>query len=309
MSGNALVIGGTGFLGTAIVRELHAAGWQATCLGRGRQANSFDDVPLLIADRSQPGELARVTRDYNFDLVVDCAAFKETDAIYAIDAFHGRTGLYVFISTDFVYAPAPDALYPLRENAAVQHELPYATGKLACEAALRRAWEERQFPFVVLRPPHILGAGRALGCDPLVMREMQLLNDMRAGRELPLLAEGQLLIQPVWNREIGRCIAHLAAMDDGKQGRGRIFNCAGPDCITTRCYYEIIADYLGVPLRYRSVSIAEFVSRHPEKAHMARHRIYNHNLLREMTGYEPSLRVEDAIQETARWMDAQVAHS
>ena len=299
----ALVIGGTGFLGTAIVRALREAGWQVTSLARGRQANSLADVPLLTADRSQPGELAGAIAGHDFDLVVDCAAFQDPHVAEAIETFGGHTGLYVFISTDFVYAPAPDARFPVREDAPTQRDLPYAAGKLACEAALLRAWEEDRFPSVILRPPHIIGAGRALGCDPLAMREARLLQEMRGGRELALLAEGQLLIQPVWNREIGLCIAHVAAQSGEPQGCGQVFNCAGPDAITTRRYYEIIAAYLGVPLRFRSVSLDDFVRQSPDKAHMARHRIYDLRRLRETTGYMPQLRVEDAIAETAHWLD------
>lgn len=302
MNQRALIIGGTGFLGAAIVRALSEAGWNVTNLARGRQAAPFADVPLLIADRAQPGELARATQPHDFDLVVDCAAYQEAHVAAAIQAFAGRTRLYVFISTDFVYAAAPDAKFPVVEDAPKQRDVPYAAGKLDCEAALLQAWNEQQFPATILRPPHILGAGKALGCDPLVMREAGLLNDMRNGRELPLLAEGQLLVQPVWNREVGSCIAHLAAIE-GQECCGQIFNCAGPDAITTRRYYEIIAEYLGVPLRFRSVAMSDFVQQSPDKAHIARHRIYDLSRLQEVTGYKPHLRVEDAIGETAQWMN------
>ncbi|MDQ2686744.1 MAG: NAD-dependent epimerase/dehydratase family protein, partial [Armatimonadota bacterium] len=148
MPKQALVIGGTGFLGAAIVRELRAAGWELTTLARGRQGNPFHDVSLIVADRSQPGALAQAIRGRDFDLVVDCAGFQEPDAAAAMEAFTGRIGLYVFISTDFVYAAAPDARFPVREDAPKNPELPYAAGKLACEAALGHAWETQRFPSV-----------------------------------------------------------------------------------------------------------------------------------------------------------------
>lgn len=300
MDKRALVIGGTGFLGAAVVRELRGAGWDVVTLARGRQTNPFHDVPLISADRARPGALAGATRGRDFDVIVDCAAFHEADARAAIEAFAGRVGFYVFISTDFVYAAAPDARFPLGEDAPKQHDLPYAAGKLTCEAALLRAWQERRFPVAVLRPPHILGAGRPLGCDPLTMRDPQLLDRMRRGEELSLLAEGQLLVQPVWNREVGACIAHIAA---GAPPSGEIFNIAGPDAITTRRYYEIIAEALRAPLRVRSVTLADFVQQSPDKAHMARHRLYDLGRLAKITGYRPQHRVEDAIHETAQWLE------
>lgn len=305
MPKQALVVGGTGFLGAAIVRELRAAGWELTTLARGRQGDPFHDVSLIVADRRQPGALAQAIRGRDFDLVVDCAAFQGPDAAVALEAFTGRLGLYVFISTDFVYAAAPKTRFPVREDAPKNPVLPYAAGKLACETALLQAWETTRFPCVILRPPHILGAGRPLGCDPLAMRDPQLLAKIRAGEEITLLAEGQLLIQPVWNREIGACIAHIADNAHTQSVGGKIFNMAGPDTITTRRYYEIIAEYLGVPLRFQSLPLSEFIRRSPDQAHMARHRQYDLSHLAQTTGYRPQFALEDALHETARRLDSQ----
>lgn len=304
MDKQALVIGGTGFLGAAVVRELREVGWDVTMLARGRRANPPEGVPLLIADRSEPGALAEATRGRDFDLVVDCAAFRQAEADLAVEALRGHVGHYFFISTDFVYAAAPNARFPVPEDAPKQGGLPYAAGKLACEEALMRAWEAQRFPCTVLRPPHILGAGRPLGCDPLTMRDARLLERMRAGQEIVLLAEGQMLIQPVWNREIGTCVAHLAALEDPARVFGKVFNIAGPDAVTTRRYYEMIAEYLGVPLRFRSVTTDEFIRQSPETAHMARHRQYDLSGLAEDAGYRPRWSLEGAIHETAHWLDA-----
>ena len=60
-AGSALVIGGAGFLGTGIVRELLAAGWHVTALGRRNKPLLVDGVPYLRADRATPGALAQAT--------------------------------------------------------------------------------------------------------------------------------------------------------------------------------------------------------------------------------------------------------
>lgn len=302
MKKQALVIGGTGFLGAVIVRELQAAGWDISSLARGRQENPSPGVPVITADRSEPGALARATRGHDYGLVVDCAAFREADIAAAIEAFSGRVGLYVFISTDFVYAASSDTQFPVREEAPKNRDLPYAAGKLDCEAALLHAWETQRFPCTILRPPHILGAGRPLGCDPLAMRDARLLDRIRSWEPLSLLADGQMLIQPVWNREVGACITHLAAQEDPGRFCGDVFNIAGPAGVTTQRYYEIIAEYVGAPLRFNSVPMPEFVRRFPDQAHMARHRLYDLSRLARMSGYHPQFPVEDAIQETAQWL-------
>jgi len=302
MGVSALVIGGAGFLGTGIVRELLAAGWDVTAMGRGNKPLLVDGVTFLRADRGQPGALAASLGDRTYDLVVDCAAYKGVDAQHAISALKGKTEHYVFISTDFVYSPDYEGPFPISEDAPKDHARPYATGKLECEALLHTAWREQGFPGTALRPPHIMGAGKELGSGTVQGRDRQLLRRLRDGDAggVTLLSEGQLLIQPVWNREVGTCIAGIA----GKEASfGQVFNCPGPDAVTTRRYYQVIADYLGVPLHTSSLGVSEYLARWPDKAPFARHRIYDTARLTDLTGYRPHLRLEDAIAETAAWMD------
>ena len=302
MPQSALVIGGAGFLGTGVVRELLTAGYDVTVLGRGNKKLLVDGVPFLRADRSQAGALAQATANHRYDLVVDCAAYKEPDAIDAVHTFADKVGHYVFISTDFVYSPSIDGPFPIAEDAPKDGSLPYATGKLACEAVLTRAWAEQRFPATILRPPHIMGAGKELGSGSVQGRDSSLLQRLRAGdaANVTLLAEGQLLIQPVWNREVGACAAHIAGKE---RAFGQAFNCTGPDCVTTYRYYALIAERLGVPLHVTSLDVASYLERWPDRAPFARHRIYDLTRLTELTGYRPHFHLEDAIAETVSWMD------
>lgn len=261
MAGTALVIGGAGFLGSGIVVELVQAGWTVTSLGRGNKPNRAEGVRFIQADRTHAGALSQALGDARFDLVVDCAAYRQPDAEDAVAAFAGRTGHYVFISTDFVYSPAIAGPFPIAEDAPKEAERPYGTGKLACEAILTDAWQGRQFPCTTLRPPHILGAGKELGTGSVQGRDPQLPAHMRAGTDITLLAEGLLVIQPVRTREVGACIAHLAG---NPRSFGQIFNCTSLDAVTTRVYYEIIARRLGVPLRTGTMSVEEYLARWPD---------------------------------------------
>ena len=129
-----------------------------------------------------------------------------------------------------------------------------------------------------------------------------MLERLRAGdpEGITLLAEGQLLIQPVWNREVGACIAHIAG---DERALGQVFNCTGPDCVTTRRYYQLIADRLGVPLQAGSLDTRAYLERWPERAPFARHRIYDTSRLTTAAGYRPRFRLEEAIAETVAWME------
>lgn len=298
----ALIIGGTGFLGSAIAAELEQAGWDITVLSRGRTTQSSKRYKFIQADRRDANELMKAMGGRTFDLVVDCAGYQGEDAVQAARVFREACGHYVFVSTDYVYASSSETAFPIRESALTQRETPYAAGKLDCERVFLEAWYKHRFPVTVLRPPHILGAGKGLGSDQVLGRDPAIPKMLREGSGLRLLAEGQLLIQPVWNREIGLCIAHIAGM---KESFGQLFNCTGPDCITTQRYYEILAGMMNVPLHYETVALQLYIREKPEQRHYTRHRIYDTSRLTEVTGYVPNLSLENAIRETLDWMLSQ----
>jgi nucleoside-diphosphate-sugar epimerase len=298
LSKQALVIGGSGFLGGAIAAQLAEDGWNVEVLGRGNK-RVMPGFAFLQADRTVPEQLSAALSGKHYELVVDCAAYKKADAENVIPLLNGRCGHYVFISTDYVYASSSLTTYPITEAALTQRDAPYAVGKLDCEQLLLEAWESSRFPVTVLRAPHILGAGKGLGSDQALGRDAALLDKIAGGEGLELIADGQLLIQPVWTREIARCIAHIAGM---QASFGGLFNCTGPEAVTTRRYYEIVAEMLGVELTYTSVPLPVHLQRKPSDAHYARHRVYDMSRLTAITGYKPQLKLTDALQETFEWM-------
>jgi nucleoside-diphosphate-sugar epimerase len=294
----ALIIGGSGFLGSAITAQLTEDGWETHVLSRGNKPVTQGST-VIQADRSVPEKLQAALEGRHYDLVVDCAGYKEPDAANTLHSLNGRCGHYVFISTDYVYASSMQTAFPITESAATQRDTAYAAGKLDCERLLLDAWDGGGFPATVLRPPHILGAGKELGSDQVLGRDTGLLAKIRSGEGLKLLIEGQMLIQPVWTREIARCIAHIAGME---QSFGHIFNCTGPDAVTAKRYYEIVAGLLGVELQFSSVPLHTFLQHNPNDVHHARHRIYDTSRLTQVTGYKPQLKLEDALKETLDWM-------
>ncbi len=290
-----LVIGGTGFLGSGITSVLAECGHQVELMARGNKANGFPQLPFLVCDRSDPAAFAAALGGATFDLVVDCAGYKGADIAAVLPTLAGGIGHFIFISTDFTYSPHIVEI-PIREDAPKETQRPYGVGKLECEKLLL---ESAKLSVTILRPPHILGAGKELGVGSVDGRDKDLLRKMRAGSPITLIAEGLLAIQPVMHREIGQAIAHFAG---NPRAFGRAFNMVGPDCVTVRRYYELIAEKLGVTPKWDTMTREEFLRRWPDKAPFARHRIYDPTALIETTGYRPHIPLGVAIAETVEWM-------
>ena len=113
---NALVIGGTRFIGRHTVTELLAHDYTVTVFNRGTHDNPFDDVEHVEGDRTSREDLARAAaRDP--DVVVDCVAYHPEEVRTAIDLFDGSR--YVVISSGAAYGSEE---IPKREGETTLHE-------------------------------------------------------------------------------------------------------------------------------------------------------------------------------------------
>jgi 2'-hydroxyisoflavone reductase len=102
-----LVLGGTRFLGRAVVDGALEAGWQVTTLTRGESGAPPPVVDARTGDRTTPGGLAALAGD-EWDVCVDTSGFVPRDVLAGGRALAGRVGHYVFVSTISVYQDRPD---------------------------------------------------------------------------------------------------------------------------------------------------------------------------------------------------------
>lgn len=303
---DALIIGGTGFLSSALVSECQAAGYDVTIITRGNPNRPAPPagITALTADRSDAEALRTALQGQSFDLVIDSILFRPADAAAIRDTLRGSVGRYVFISTDFVYGGEPRH-YPLDEDTPREALSRYGVDKAACENLLAEAWQSEQFPAVTLRPPHIVGAGGHLGTGSKEGRDPWLLWRLRNGQPILLLDGGVLLIQPVHKTDIARAALAVAAAPVDVVG-GKAYNIAGPDCVTTRAYYECVCELLGdvPPLQILPLSSASYLTAWQDRAPFAQNRPYSTARLTRDTGYTPSIPLRNALAEMVQELDS-----
>ena len=178
-----LVVGGTKFVGRAIVERAYADGHEVTLLHRGEsEAADLPDVEHVHADRL--GDLS-VLSDRTFDAVVDVCAYFPRHVSTLADALGDRTGHYTFISTISAYpddTPARSTeLTPIRQPPFPDTEVvtgeTYGALKAACETVVQQRFSGRA---LIIRPGYIVGPNdttdryttyvrRAALDDPLLM--------------------------------------------------------------------------------------------------------------------------------------------
>ena len=97
-----LVLGGTSFVGRAIVADALRTGAGVTLFGRGKTGTDlFPGLTRLIGDRDT-GDYAAL-RAGNWDAVVDVSGYVPRHVGQAMDGLGDRAGRYLFISSHAVY--------------------------------------------------------------------------------------------------------------------------------------------------------------------------------------------------------------
>jgi len=219
-----LMLGGTEFVGRAVVEVALGRGWEVTVFHRGRHEPPAG-VRSLHGDRTAPDGLAALA-DGEWDVVVDTwsaapRAVRDAARLLAM----GRAGRYVYVSSCSVYAWAPAPGYaedaPLVEGAAAGAEqTDYARDKRGGELAALDAFGAEGS--LLVRAGLILGPYENIGRLPWWLN--------RIARGGPVLAPGphDLPLQYIDVRDLAEWI--LGAVSAGLSGA---YNLVSPSGHTT----------------------------------------------------------------------------
>src|SRR4051812_13062296 len=142
-----LVLGGSSFVGRALVEDGVQRGWEVTTFNRGRGAWSHPGAESLVGDRLQPATLTPVGRR-DWDVVADTWSGAARAARDSAAVLASRTGHYAYISSCSVYAPPPpmgvDESAPTVDAAPDdEHVEDYARRKRGSELAIAGAFGDR----------------------------------------------------------------------------------------------------------------------------------------------------------------------
>jgi 2'-hydroxyisoflavone reductase len=150
---DVLVIGGSVFLGRAVVDEALASGAKVTVFNRGKSGRQHDEVRQLTGDRTVAADLEQL-RGERFDLVIDTCGYVPADVGRGAQLLADSCGHYVFVSSINAMPGWPEDLdYHARGEhdgspdatradvpEGMDASLAYGWLKVGCERAVSRAF-------------------------------------------------------------------------------------------------------------------------------------------------------------------------
>jgi len=151
-----LFIGGSGIISSACSWLAADRGIELFVLNRGVSLHRPlpAQATVLLGDARDPVSVRAAVGNREFDAVVNWVAFTPGHVQADIEAFRGRTGQYVFISSASAYQ-TPPARLPVTESTPLRNPFwQYSRDKIACEELLTRAYRDEGFPATIVRPSH-----------------------------------------------------------------------------------------------------------------------------------------------------------
>jgi len=298
-----LIIGGTRFVGRAIVEELLHRGHDITIYHRGQHEAEFSGpVHHVHGDRRDTprfqADLARLAPE----AVVDVIPMHAGDSQAVVEALRGRIARSVHISSGDVYAPRQRI--PIPEDAPLNpvgpaelrlHDqvLPYS--KVAVEAVIGEAQAAGDFPATVLRLPAVYGPR-----DPLA-REWFLVKRVLDGRPRIVLPDGG---QGLFHRGYVDEVARAAALAlESPEAIGRTYNVGHAQVLTVWGLAELVAQVMGHEWEILAVPAGQLPPTNPFATPSPI--VYDLRRIERELGYREAVSLEEGMRRTVEWL---VAH-
>ncbi|PAD65986.1 NAD-dependent dehydratase [Bacillus sp. 7586-K] len=221
-----LIIGGTRFLGKALVAEALKKGHEVTLFNRGTNKEIFPEVEHLIGDRD--GDLS-LLKNRKWDVAIDTCGFAPHQIKKAAAVLGDNIEYYTYISSISVYkdwiphnitedyllqSMPKDKLKAVEEGSISPYEY-YGALKVLCEAEAEKHWPGRVL--------HIR-AGQLVGPFDYTDRLPYWVQRVAQGRKIMVPGSPNRLVQLIDIKDLATWVFNMA--ETRKAGT---FNVTGPD--------------------------------------------------------------------------------
>jgi nucleoside-diphosphate-sugar epimerase len=314
-----LVIGGTGFIGPYIVRELIRLGHQLAVFHRGQSTAALPDgVQRIVGTRDELNRLQTEFRSFAPDVVIDMILSSEGHARTTMNVFRGIAGRLVALSSADVYRAigvlhgkdkGPLQQVPLTEESDLRtYRQPY--GKEALEVVRKvYPWVDDDYdkipveqvvmsapdlPGTVLRLPMTYGPG-----DPL-HRFYSYVKRMDDGRPAILLPDDAA----AWRGPRGyveNVAAGVALAATSPQAAGRIYNLADQDSLMEREWVQAIGRTVGWRGAVHAVPRDRLPAHLAMPGNYAQHWNVSTARIRDELGYSEPISLQNGFTRTIAW--------
>lgn len=254
MKKNILVIGGSYFAGRVFsiyvsrdeIFTLHV-------VNRGKYTLNLPGVNEYKCNRHDTDKMTEILPDINFDAVVDFCGYNPGEISAAINAFPGRIGQYIFISTSSVYdtTGVKKEGDPVLEPQGADPILEYISNKVLLERELKAECKSRNVPFTIIRPGFIYGPYN------YAPRESYFIQHIVKGTPVPEPIDATAKFSMLYVTDLARA---LEIFINNEKSHNEEFNLAGTEKVTYAYLLSELERCNGEPFERKPVTVAQVIA-------------------------------------------------
>lgn len=319
----AFVVGGTGFIGSHIVRNLLSKGVQVRVLVRNRHRDISlhrnKEIEFVAGDVLEKDSLLKWMKDV--DLVFSASGIlgqwrTPRNTYWAINFKGVQNLLESCLHLDirqFIHISSAGVLGPLPNGVVADDSFPFNPSniyeKTKCEAEkeILRCGGKPGFPFTIIRPEFVYGPG-----DTHVLGLFQAIKE----RRFVLMGQGDSLLHPTY---IDDLVEGISLCTDNEKAFGKVFLITGEKPLKVKELAGIVAEELDVSLPERRVPLffAHTAARVLELSarvfrfeppltvsrvnFFSQNRAFSFEKAKIVLGYAPKVSFREGVRRTIRW--------
>jgi nucleoside-diphosphate-sugar epimerase len=307
----AVIIGGTGHVGTFLVPRLINAGYEVISVSRqNREAYqphaAWHSVKQVQIDRvmaEKDNNFGVQIRELAPDVVIDMICFTQQSAMQLVEALRGHIQHFLHCGTIWVHGASE--LVPTRENQPRKPFGEYGINKAAIEAYLLKEAHQTSFPATILHPGHIVGPGW-VPLNPAGNFDRGVFKKLAKDDEVLLPNMGMETVHHVHADDVAQVF--IRALENWNQAVGENFHVVSSEALTLRGYAEAMAAWFGQEASLGYLPWEEWkktVSEGDAAAtwdHIAHSPCCSIAKAQRLLGYNPRYTSLQAIQESVKWL-------
>ena len=313
-----LVVGGTGFIGSFVVRQLRDMGHEVTVFHRGLTVADAPGVNRIVGDRRSLAAFADDFKRLAPDVVLDMILGSEGQAQSLMSTVRGVASRVVVASSIDVYRaygrvrgfePGPPDPIPLAEDAPLRKNLrPHSREETRRMNAVSPWFDEDyekilvervvmgdpDLPCTVLRLPAVYGPG-----DPL----HRLFPDLRRmDHNRPAILMQENVARWRWSRGYVENVAAAVSLAvNDKRAAGRIYNVAEADALTSAEWVRAIGNAAGWGGEIVALPRDSMPDHLKNSFDMDQHWVVGTTRIRTELGYSETVPLGEGLLRTVGW--------
>jgi nucleoside-diphosphate-sugar epimerase len=307
----AVIIGGSGHVGTYLVPRLVQAGYEVVNVSRSQRDpyqphGAWQAVEQVTIDRTAAeaaGTFGQQIADLRPAVVIDMICFTPESAQQLVEALRGKVQHFLHCGTIWIHGPSVEV--PTTEMTPRRPFGDYGIQKAAIERYLLDEARRNGFPATLLHPGHIVGPGWA-PLNPAGHFNPAVFSQLAQGQEVTLPNFGLETVHHVHADDVAQIF--MQALARRSQAVGESFHAVSPAALTLRGYAEQVAGWFGKAANLRFLPWEEWRATQPAAQAQATwdHIAHSPNCsiakAQQLLRYQPRYNSLQAVHEAVQWL-------